>query len=470
MKRSRHLKAFYEALAGSDAMFQSRVEREFFDKVHAGTFGWATGDKAVKAAAYQEAVDALEIYSSVSGSDFKRTAFGYVAQVRKKNLPRPSPTVTQQIQAMKRVRAQNNAIERKFRLLSYWLSVAQGEAEPEMPADGKHWKLPYFLNFDPLKVRPVLELLHADAAKILNKKSWDATLEKWYGVDASKNFTFDQTAIETAIEAEAIARIGAEVKGEISVEYKGFKLKASAEAFAGARAQAKGQLYGRSGPAFEYSAKGEVEVEVGIRIKADVSAEVGSVLDATVAVDAIAGALANAKAEATVSYQGVHFEVGAEVFAGARISGSAEGTFKISNRPVFSAKVEGSASAGVGAEAKAHFTCGLFGKVSMGAKAGVTVGLGASLGTAFSVDIHNLAWGAANAYWLMLNEAGYKNKGKVWFLPVQENVEMCKTVMDDMMRLLNTLNLQHEAHAAALQEWNLIEERISTAAIEKLYM
>lgn len=464
MQRTKHLEAFYVALGQQQHQFEHHVKTQFLDQLSKWQiFGGASSQQAK--AAIQEAIDALVIYENLGRpqAQLKKTAFIRLLGQAKRTVPQPSPNVRQISDDMKRIQAQYNVLTRKFMLLDYWQAVAMGDTEPDMPEDGEHWALHYFLNFDPLKVRPILELMHADAVNVLRKRHWDATLETWYGVDATKNVTYDKTAISTTLKAEALARVGAEIKGEFAVEYEGFKLKATAEAFAGARAQASGQLHAQSGPNFELSAKGEVEVECGIRIKANVNVDVLDVLEAEAGVDAIAGAMAKAEAECTVSYQGVKMKVSAEFFAGAKVTGTAKGTLKLGGRSIFGAEVEASASAGFGAEASAEFECGLFGKVSMGAKAGVTVGLGASVGTTLNVDFHNIAWGAANSFWVLLNEAGFKNGGKTWFLPVEENVEMCKKVRDSLFKMMGDIYNQNEGKVSALDDWNLIERRITSA-------
>jgi hypothetical protein len=166
----------------------------------------------------------------------------------------------------------------------------------------------------------------------------------------------------------------------------------------------------------------------------------------------------------TVDYNGVKVKVGAEAFAGVRVSASAHGTLKLGGREITTAKVTGSAMAGAGGSAEAHFECSIFGKVSFGAKAGAVVGVGGEVDTAISIDFHNIHWGAANLFWTYVNENGFKNKGKVWFLPVEENVQMCVRARDALFKMMGTLYQQNEAELAVLERWKMIERRVSAHA------
>ena len=457
-----HLKKFYNLIGLPLNQFNLRVETEFVNTLTKSQISGGSSTRERKIA-IQEAVNALVIYKELGYPNGTAKIAGFRQAVlcyyKEKHFPSPSPSVRAVVDNMKKIEAHYNILMKKFMLLDYWQAVAVGTVEAEYPKDGNNWAVHEFLQFDSLKVRPILELMLNDAKSILSKP-YSTSLETWRGAKAEKSLEFTKDSMSMTIKAETTLQVGVEVKGEFEMEYTGFKMKANAELFAGARGHAEGEM---NLTATRFDAKGEVEIEVAIRVKGNVEVNVLDILEAEAGVDAIAGAMAKAGVEISMSNTGVALKASAEAFAGAKITGTAKGTLKFGGRAILSGKAEASATAGVGASAGADFSCDLFGKVSLGAKAGVTTGLGAESAANFSVDFHNIKWGSANLFWAAINQAGFKNKGKVWFLPVDENVKMCLTTRDALYKEMANLYNNNEAEIAKLEVWNALETKVSTS-------
>ena len=461
-----HLDKFYDGIGKSLDQFAIAMNKDFISTLAKWRiFGGASISERERA--IQEAVDALETYALLgypNGREKKeKFRLAYIKHYEKDSLPPPSSDVRTITDNMRKIEAHNNILLQKFMLLDYWEAVATGKTQPEYPEDGAHWAMHEFLNFDPLKVRPILELLLQDAKNILSKP-YNASLETWRGAEATKKVEFTKTSMAMTIKAEAMARVGAEVKGEFSMEYEGFKLKATGEAFVGMRAQASGEVSLQPGG---IEAKGSVEVEIGVRIKGNVNIDVLDILEMEVGLDAIAGAMAKAEAEISISATGVKFKASAEAFAGAKITGTAKSTLKLGGRSILTSEAKGSLSAGVGVSAGVNFECDIFGKIGFGAKAGATLGLGAEGDLEFGVDFHNIVWGSNNLFWAVLNDAGFKNKGKVWFLPLEENVQMCIKSRDAMFKMLGQVYQQNEEDIAKLEAWKILETRVAKSVEAK---
>lgn len=459
------LDAFYTALGKPSAQFQQHVEKEFLPKLKGPAFppgrGAISPHKRKKV--IQEAVDALQIYGAINTLDAaeKRMKFEMAFRNAGKSLPPNTPGAGVQAAKMKLIEAKYAIFEEKFKLLDYWSGVATGATEPDYPPDGAHWAMHELLQFDPLKVRPILEVLLDDAKAVLNRKHYSADLEVWRGVEAMRRTEFTKDKMSMTLNFEAQARAGVEMKGSFEMEYTGLKVVANAELFAGARAGAHGEL--KLTPS-EISMGIGLECMLGVTFKADVAIDVLDILELEGKLDALAGAIAKGEASISLTPTGVKGKVGGELFAGVRVSASAKGTLKLGGRPITSAKIKGTAAAGIGASGKASFECDIFGKMSFGAKGGVTYGVGGDVSTDVTIDFHNIAWGASNLFWIYVNDAGFKGKGKVWFLPVEENVQMANRARDALFKMMGDLYRENEAEVATLERWNRIQRRVSARA------
>ncbi|MFT5434691.1 MAG: hypothetical protein ACI9OJ_005405 [Myxococcota bacterium] len=91
----------------------------------------------------------------------------------------------------------------------------------------------------------------------------------------------------------------------------------------------------------------------------------------------------------------------------------------------------------------------------------MTLGLGAEADAGIEIDFHNIAWGAANAFWILLNEVGFKNKGKKWLIPVEENTEMCLVARNQLFKMMGEVYRENENKVKRLEYWDLLERRVS---------
>jgi hypothetical protein len=72
-----------------------------------------------------------------------------------------------------------------------------------------------------------------------------------------------------------------------------------------------------------------------------------------------------------------------------------------------------------------------------------------------------LRGGTANAFWVLLNEAGFKKKGKNWLLPVEENTEMCLLARNQRFKMMGEVYRENENKVKTFEYWELLERRIS---------
>jgi hypothetical protein len=143
---------------------------------------------------------------------------------------------------MKILDAKYYVLTEKFLLLDYWQAVAVGSIEPDYPQDGSHWAMHEFMQFDPVKVRPILEILLADAASVLRKQQFTSEMSLWKGADYQVNKSFTKVGMARTLCYDASARAGVEMKGKLEMQYSGLKVHADAELFAGARASVKSKV------------------------------------------------------------------------------------------------------------------------------------------------------------------------------------------------------------------------------------
>jgi len=451
---------FYLALGQPAPSFQQYVDNVFLPKLKKPMMKGGAS-RSQRKQTVQEAVDAMQMYATLNVRDAADKRYRFETSFRKVfggNLPPNTPTASVQASQLKTLQAKFQVVEKKFMLLDYWQAVAKGDTEPEYPEDGAHWAMHEMLQFDPLKVRPILQLMVDDANHVLSNPRISTDVETWAGKEFTVSKQFSREGIAHVIKFEAKARAGVQVNGEMEMEYGGLKAKVNGEVFAGARGGVAANLTtGATG--IEAGAK--VECEVGIIVKGHLECDVFDILEIGADLNAMAGAMASAEVEFVANHNGVKVKLEAEAFAGVRVTGSAQGKLKIGGREIASTKVKASAWAGAGATAGANFECDIFGKVSFGAKAGAAAGVGGSVESAFGIDFHNVHWATANVFWNYVNEKGFKNQGKVYFIPVEENVAMCTRARDVLFALMGELYAQNEAQVAKLERWKVIERRMS---------
>ncbi|MEC8025510.1 MAG: hypothetical protein VX223_16390 [Myxococcota bacterium] len=440
---------FTSMLAKSTAEFQTYLNSDFrhyhhFNPMHAN----------MSTETLQEMAFFMAVYTEVGEYDasIKKGMFVDAVRIAKPNETKSS-AITERLgeakmraHELENLAAKYNILDRKFRVLDYWVSVTEGDHVPELKGVSDLWKDIYFLNNEPHIVRPVLEAMIDDANTVLAKPSlaMDATLTLFKGIDAEADWEFTKDEISRSIKAEAALVLGVGVSTEVNIEYKGFTATFQGEAFAGIRAAAGLEATVDWGAGGGIDASAEVSVEMGLMVNASVEADLGGFVGLEGSADAIAGALANGSVHVVINGEQLSLEASAAVFAGVRVSGEATANFQIGHREIFSASVNASASAGVGFGAGFSVDCSVLGKFSVSGAIDATLGLGAGAGWGFSFDPQQLHYGAVNIYYGLLNDLGYKKDGKAFFLPLEENLDYAQRTREYMFNKLNQTAMQHQ--------------------------
>ena len=266
-------------------------------------------------------------------------------------------------------------LDRKLAVLDYWLHGVHhfNDHLEDVPLH-----IQYLHCAPKEKVRLIMEVLVSDASKVAAAPDPTSTFQcsAESGLQTNREVTWTEEEFKIAVKAEASASYGFSGAVECSMEVSGLKASAKGEAFVGARATASGEA-SYDAVKRELNAKGEVEVMVGVKLDFTAEIDCADIFGLEVGASAFAGAMAGAKGEFTIGPDEVSGEVFAEAFAGARVTGSAKYTFKMGGYEIMSIGGEGSLTAGVGASAGLKFKASTMGGFAFGAKAGVTVGLGA---------------------------------------------------------------------------------------------
>lgn len=262
------------------------------------------------------------------------------------------------------------------------------------------------------KCRLYLDVLLKDTESIFRNPSRIQT-------ESVTGFEINAPKVEKSVEdfrkvikAEAGAFAGIKRSGKFEFECKGVKAAVKAEALAGAGISAGGALsYGGDG----ISAKAEVEALIGVRVKIDAELEAGDLFLLEAGVDAFAGALASAKFEFTVNGQELKANFEAEFFAGARITGKAAVGFKFGGQEIMKGELEGSLTAGIGANFKFSFESSGAGGQKLELDAGLTIGVGAEGKAKVSFN----TWTASVA----LRSIGYYAYGAMFYDETERKVQ-----------------------------------------------
>ncbi|MFT5434152.1 MAG: hypothetical protein ACI9OJ_004865 [Myxococcota bacterium] len=304
-------------------------------------------------------------------------------------------------------------------------------------------------------VKPILQILLNDARGVLDAPMFSLTKEAKLVLEASYELKRDNINGIVQLKAEATAGFVGEAKFEVN--YKGLKGEMSGEVFAGIRAKLEAEGKIRPG---QVSLSGNVHVDIGLVVEGKAHFDIGNLLELDASGTALAGAQLDVGGKIVASYDGVEFELHADVFAGVRIHGKASGTLKLGNRNITTVKVEGSAWAGAGASAAIGFKCSVFGEISFKLKAGAAVGVGASGGVALTLDPMAIQYGTLNLVWIYASEHGIKGKGRVHFLPLEENQKMSEMASKALAEMIAELKHQNAGEMEQLQRWNLIQNKV----------
>ena len=66
--------------------------------------------------------------------------------------------------------------------------------------------------------------------------------------------------------------------------------------------------------------------------------------------------------------------------------------------------------------------------------------------------------------WAYVNEHGFKNQGKVFFLPIEENVQMCDRARDVLWKMMIDQTRLYQEELVILERWNVLQRRVSAHA------
>lgn len=455
---------FYGAMGQAPPMFKRYVETTFLPELKK-PFVRGGPMRQVRKKVVQEAVDALQCYGALNAPDAAAKRHDFEVAFRRvfnEGLPPNSPGAGVQVAKMKLINAKLNILKVKLLLLSHWeRAVQEGLVPGKMSDDPNEFEKQMFLfnlyQFEAVKVKPVLQIMLNDARDVLDTKIYRTTMDSWVGADTTVLKEFSSTEVSKAVKFEATARAGFQGNAKFELEYRGLKGEMTGEVFAGIRA--KLQAEGKIAPG-QVSVSGNVHVDIGLLIKGDAKFDVLDLFEVNASAEGLAGAQLDVGGKIVASYDGVEFEIHGEAFAGVRIKGQATGKLKLGGREITSVKVEGAAWAGAGASAAAGFKCSVFGEISFKLKAGAAVGVGAEGGFALSLDPRAIQYGTLNLIWIYAAEHGVKNKGRVHFLPLEENHKMGEAATTALKGMITELQHQHAREFQQLEQWELIQEKM----------
>ena len=464
------LAKFYAAIAHTPAKFQKMLDDALFP-AFAKASGGAKKPGSSITPALQEAVNALTIYikGGYPKADEKMAFFvkTFMRTFPKGALPNADGTITVHAKRLDLVEAKYNLIMSKFRIIDHWEMVAEEKTKERWYAgDEEYWFFDEVFNFDPISVRMVMECLLEDVQELLHKDHLTKEMETWRGCKSTGTLTYTHDDFVRSLNGKALAAIGGEIKGKFELKYEGFKLTGDVSAFTGARAAGNLEAGKKKGKGKETKVKADASVEVGIIIKGNLNLDLGSTLKASAGTVAMAGALAKANVELLVDGSRIKVAGGAEVFAGARLQGTAKSTFLIDGRSVLKAKAKAGVSAGAGVTAKGGFECDIFGKTKLSGKFGATLGVGAEGGGSIEFDGHNLWWGLANLFYAAASDFHINRKRK-WLLPVEENIGLGKKTKTQLMEYLTQLTTESRDEWIRLEQWRALETKIRALVITK---
>lgn len=362
--------------------------------------------------------------------------------------------------------AKRNLLNRKKRLLKYWLTGVQ-TFNPHL--DNVSLKLQYLGNAEASKVRLFLDVLMKDADKLCSMPD-PRPLIKTSGTgsagykSAGENgdltvVTWTDDEFKKAIKAEFGASYGVRASGGCEIEITGLKMELKAEAFAGASIKGEGQASWGAGRGVEL--KGSVEAMVGIKIKAEANIDVADLFLIEASAEAFAGAMASAEVEVRATIDGVAVKLGAEAFAGAKIKGKAGLTLRMCGYDIIKGEAEGFLAAGVGANFKLEFEASAFGGAKLGIGAGVILGVGAGGEAKFTVYADNLGRVANSifytTYLTILGQTQKKYAWKTYFRNLEDNEILFKKADEMLDKALLENKQRQDMIFASRQAWRQLE-------------
>lgn len=355
------------------------------------------------------------------------------------------------------ITAKRDLLVEKKQLIQYWIRGL--DYFPEHDDDvALTWQ--YLGNSETSKVRLFLNVLIKDAERVMgmeDPRPWLKTsVNTQVGLKTKGDVKWTNSQFEKALKADASISFGLRASGECSIEINHLKAELSASAFVGAEGNAKFEAKIKPGAGGEIS--GKVDAMLGIKIKANANIDVADIFLIETSAEAFAGAMAEAEIEIKAYVDGVAFTVKAEAFAGAKITGKAAGTFKMCGYDIIKSEVTGYLSAGIGAEFKLEFEASAFGGAKFGIKAGTTFGVGAGVDEKLEVHPENIQKIAYSlfyvAYLELLDEPMKSYAWRTYFRSLEDNralfVKADGLINDLLMRCFK----EYEMVIAENQIWN----------------
>ncbi len=392
-----------------------------------------------------------------------RTQFGEDLTHPAQELPSELEELTKKlaINAHKR-----DVIVAKKKVIKYWLTGVQHFNDH---IDDVSLTLQYLGNAESAKVRMFLAVMCKDADKlaaledpraIFKTKSEVQTGRMTAGENgALTKVTWTDDDFKRAVKAEFGAAYGVKASGECTIEITGLKAEFKAEAFAGAAISAEGEASWGRGRGVQVT--GKVEAMVGIKIKMEANIDVADIFLIEASAEAFAGAMAKAECEFKATVDGVTFKLEAEAFAGAMIKGKAAMTMRMCGYDIIKGEVEGSLTAGIGANFKLEVESSAFEGTKVAIEAGVTVGIGGGAGSKFTVYSDNLPR-VANAiyytgYLTLMGETMKKYAWQNYFRNLEDNEVLFKKADEIIDQHLIKVFQDHQTLFASQMAWKQLE-------------
>jgi hypothetical protein len=221
------------------------------------------------------------------------------------------------------------------------------------------------------------------------------------GIQAEGKLTTEVLGVIEGItilfEGSAKAGISGDLKGEIyaSAGFLKAELQAKLSGFAGAMAEAKGEI--QLGILKGIVLSGSVSATAGVQGSAEATVKIGSQdfgVEGKITGEAFAGAKAEAEGEVSISLFSADPKVAlsgrAEAFAGAKVEASASGTLQYKSKALIkiSGKLVGEAGVGGELEAGIEYSNG---KLTIKGEAAAALGLGGGAGVTVEVDFKEIS-------------------------------------------------------------------------------
>jgi hypothetical protein len=356
-------------------------------------------------------------------------------------------------------------IDKKIVLVNFWLDdLLHGNSTISVGVDedGKTDETALFIAFlgnaVTEKARLVLDVLLKDASKLLREPSKFKT-ESTVGASTNSSSEWSIEEYKTTIKAEAEAFVGVKKTGKYEMECTGMKATFEGQALIGAKIAGQGEAtWGRNG----VEAKASIDAMVGIQIKFDANIEIGDVFLLEASAEAFAGALANASVEFSATVDGVKLAIGAEVFAGARITGSAAVGFKLGGLQILKGEVEASFTAGAGAKFKFEFESTGAGGQNLEFEAGLTLGLGAEAAAKLNFNSWNASLAASTLYYTAYTAIAYTSEdAQAWrnhFSRLESNKKLFEWTLERLEHYKQQAELEYQAAVGLEKELGRIKE------------